>query len=198
MKRVLFLSTHLGSGHEYLSQVLKSHTKIQEFTNTGCFSHPDVLMNLMHLPHKDNTSTAIYMTTLLKNESFNCDKLCEVCKFVYLIRPPKYTLNAILHAKLHNDPQHALNYYMFRLRRLSQMAKMTPGAVFLTYDDLVRGDEKPLIEEYLNLKTALEPCLLPFEDLEDIVHTSIVEKGQEIYEKYLRYMKSLPLHFPDL
>jgi len=192
MRTLLFIATHLGSGFQHLYEVLDSHAKIQGFENKGGFTHPDVAMNVMALPHKDRTSTAIYMATLLKNESLTCNEFCKFSKFIYLMRPAKFSINVMVQ----NDgyaPQQALNYYMFRLRRLSQLAKLTPGALFLTYDDLVRNEENKLIEEYLNLKTPLESQLLPFEDMGDVIHTSIIEKGQEVYEKYLRYMNGLDL-----
>jgi len=194
MKTLLFIASHYGSGYEYLYKVLDSHPKIQGFTTKVCFSHPDVVINASTMPHKDRTSTAIHMTVLLKNESLTSKAVCKFCKFIYLIRPPTLALNIMVRENGYG-PQQALNYYMFRLRRLAQLAKLTPGAVFLTYDNLVRNEECKLIEQYLNLKTALEPRLVPFDDIENIIHASIVDKGQEVYEKYLKYMNSLDLPF---
>ena len=46
----------------------------------------------------------------------------------------------------------AKRYYCFRLRRLYEMAKKTPGAIFLTWDDIKSKKKLELVENYLNIK----------------------------------------------
>lgn len=70
------------------------------------------------------------------------------------------------------------------------MSKKTAKAVMLTHDNLVAGEGLDLIEEYLNLKTALQiPDVPP--DGGDEAPTEIIDVAQDTYERYLYQMKSM-------
>jgi hypothetical protein len=74
------------------------------------------------------------------------------------------------------------------------MAKRTPGAVLLTWDDLTSAAGLPLIEEYLDLKKPLDLSLQHFVQKEGgDVDPDLMKRGEEAYERYLFYLKQLDL-----
>ncbi len=129
------------------------------------------------------------------NTTFTNKELCKIAKFIYLIRPPYHALHEMADFDSYK-PQEALDYYIFRLQRVAQLAKLTPGAVFLTYDNLVRKEGYDLIESYLNLKTPLERREMPERPVSRNIHSSFIEKGDEVHAKYLNRMKAMDLLMP--
>jgi hypothetical protein len=181
MNKVLFLISHLGSGYEHLFNVLDENPKIRGYDDEFIFKHPDDLYDFAR-------DDAICMTPSLHNHTFN-GNLCQydqLCKFIYIIGP-SHCLNLIEYA-----PQKALDYYEFRLARICQLANSTPQAVFLTWDDMVRGKGFDLIEEYLGLDTPIARKAVNF-SFEEKVPLALVDKGQEVYGKYLQKLKSMDL-----
>ena len=192
-KKVLLLISHHGSDYQSLYSLLDKNPRIQGEFKQLTLKHADEVIDITKQNHKDNSTASIYMIPMLVNFSLASKELCKVCKFVHLIRPALHTLNSIVELNIF-DPQTALDYYMFRLRKISAIAKETPGSVFLTWDDLCRNEGFNLLEEYLNLKTPLGKIEVP-EPGASVVHQSIIDKGQEVYERHLRYMKTLDLQF---
>jgi hypothetical protein len=70
------------------------------------------------------------------------------------------------------------------------MAKRTPEAPILTYDDMVSGKSLPIIEEYLNLKTPLNK-VEGGQGVPDSIDSKIAEKAQESYERHFYYLQKL-------
>ena len=68
------------------------------------------------------------------------------------------------------------------------MAKQSPGAVFLTWQDLLDGQGQPLIENYLNLKEQLNTGIFP-ESTDDNVPIELIEQAQDSYERYYYYLR---------
>lgn len=194
MKTVLFVASHLCSGSNELISVLNENERIQINTTKLVYEHPSVLDNLFSLGHKLDNSAAIYGSQLLYNTSLSCNAFYDFSKFIYVVTPAKPTLNRIKKELEEYTELSACRYYCFRLRRLYEMARHTPGAVFLTGDDLKNKNGSNLIDEYLNLKTPTDFGNLSMVEPEtDDFDTSLLEEAQDSYEKYLYRFNRLDL-----
>jgi len=190
MKTVLLLVSHLGASSNALFDALNKNSRIQGFRTDRPYYNTDTLQHLTAYEHKLRNTAAIYMDELLYNFKFAAKNLYKICKFVYLIREAKPSLNKII-AKGYSQYA-ADNYYRYRLRRICEMAKRTPGAPLLTWEDMVSGRGFPLIEEYLNLKEPIKKINVGPEAT-DVVKYKIAEKAQEAYERHFLYLKKFNL-----
>ncbi len=191
MKKVVFIISHLFSGSNSLLETLNQNPRIQ-IRDTGFqYNHPSNLDNLFSMGHKLNNTAAIYGDHLLHNISLTSKSFYSFCKFIYVINSAKPTLNLLFNSKKFNE-LNSLRYYAFRLRRIAEMAKSTPGAILLTANDLKDNKGKEIISNYLNLKDSLNDCRMD-NIYPDILSSQYVKKADESYEKYLYYLKTLPL-----
>jgi hypothetical protein len=142
-----------------------------------------------------------YVDKLLHNYDFACKPLYKICKFIYMIRSPEVPLATLIMRGY--PPAGAENHYLFRLRRMCEMAVHTDG-VLLTYEDLVKRRAFPLLKNSLGLKSDLLDNFTPF-DFDDInmnsgkilknptepdvdVPEDVVKRCVTGYHKYLRFM----------
>jgi len=196
MKNVVFIMSHFGSGSFDLVRMMNRNPRITIENSGARYYHPDDLEWLFSKEHKLKNAAAIYGDHILLNANFACDALLKAYKFIYVIRSAKMALNRIVTQSKFSE-KNTLSYYAFRLTRISEMAKATPGAVLLTWEDLTSATGLPLIEEYLGLKTQLEPTIDEF--VQDETQTQcnlpseLIQQGQEAYERYLYYLKQLDL-----
>ena len=91
-------------------------------------------------------------------------------------------------------PEFAIRKYLFRLRRLCEMAKRTDG-ILLTWEDLSAGKGMDLIENYLDLRQKLpfDPLLLqPYSRRfnSDFLANKRLVEVEESYQRYLYWLKS--------
>jgi hypothetical protein len=195
MKKVCFIVSHLGSGSIDLLDILNKNPKCMIHDSKFSYKSPEDLNWLFYSDHRCRDSSAIYGDHLLFNTSFSCKKLYEYCKFIYVIRPPRATLNEINILKNPKyQPNHASLYYKYRLRRICEMAKRTEEAVFLTWDDLSKGTAFNLIEDYLGLKKQLTNDYHHFISNEkDSFEESIIKECEDAYERYYYYLSKLNL-----
>lgn len=192
MKKVIFIVSHLASGSTGLLAEMNHHPRIRIYNAQGQYNSPLDLEPLMRGDEFDHAG--MYCGDhLLFNPSFCCAALYDMCRFIYVIRPPKPTLNLILS---HNAlaPEQMVNYYLFRIRRIFEMARRTPGGVLLTWNDMISGMGLELIGDYLNLKKPIihEPqfysAMSP-----DLLSSSETKEAEECYEHYLYRLKQLDL-----
>lgn len=191
MKNILFIVSHLGSGSNFLFDALNKNPRIQGIRTNTPYSHPDSLDVLTSTSHKTDNSAAIYMDELLYNFVFSCPQLYRECKFIYFVREARPTLNKIVSIPSLNqkyEPEYASKYYRYRLRRMCEMAKRTPDAPFLTFDDLISKKKNLLIEQYLNLKDPIEVPEIK-DDYSDAVDIDVIKNAQESYDRYFYYFK---------
>lgn len=199
MKKILFVCSHYYSGSASLCESLNVHPKIQQYqlSNHHPYSNPTDLLFLTEQNHKLNNRSAIYMEELNRNIDLTTKIAYEKCNFIYVIREPKPVLNFLIG----NDkmkPSFAARYYLFRLRRLCEMAKRTPNAILLTWQDLVTARCNPLIENYLSLKQPIEPYNLDrFKKnfSTDLVNFDLLSQAESAYEKYLYFLKQQNLQY---
>jgi hypothetical protein len=187
MKKILFVVSHLGSDSGSLCEILHANPLVQFYNTKVIYSHIDVGLALASQPHKCDTTAAIWADELLHNH-----RLCHKCfyqwaQFVYVIKDARHSL----HAMQPTDSKTAdinYRYYVYRLRRICEMARKTPGAVLLTN----LTNLKPL-EGYLNLQeplgevsvNAVNPC--------KFVTPEHIRKGQESFERHYYYLRNLDL-----
>jgi|GEM_PF-6906722 len=193
MNPVLFVTSHLCSGADGLISILNINPRIEMLCPQIVYEHPTDLEPLIEQQHKLSNTAAIYGDYLWYNSQFSCKALYKLCKFVYVIREAKSSINEITEHYRHSIDM-VPAYYAFRLRRICEMAKRTPGAVLLTWNDLATGKGLPLIEEYLRLKTPLihHAELFTHSELDDVPN-EIIEKSQECYERHLYFLRHLEL-----
>lgn len=200
MKKVAFIVSHFGSGSFYLVDVLNENPRCTIFGSKNRYEHPDDLQNLFKYHKLKNHSGAIYGDQLLYNHSFSCKSLYDCCKFIYVIRPARQSLNEIYKTNKTYSKDGMVRYYRFRLRRICEMAKRTKNAVLLTYDELISGECFGTIQEYLKLIDPLhhlESCgETDRPSAENNFSEQIISEAQDCYEKYFYYLSKLPLIRP--
>ena len=183
MRKVAFVISHLGSDSVELVRILNENPRILIHTSTTNYESVKSLDWLFESGHKLDNTAAIYGDHLLHNHQFAAPSLYKFCRFIYVIRPAKSSLNAISNSTAHR-------YYCFRLRRICEMAKRTPNALLITWPDLADGRAFHKIEEFLNLKNELKSTTLSFIE-EHELSPEFVEKAQDSYERHLYYLKHL-------
>lgn len=195
MKKVCFIVSHLGSGSLDLLDILNKNPKCSFENSLVEYDSPIVLDWLFNKKHKTRNASAIYGDHLVYNMSISCKTLYEICKFIYVIRPARSSLNEIMATKGSTYTEKtATNYYKFRLRRICEMAHRTPDAVLLTWDDLAKGTGFPIIEEYLGLKEQLKVEYYHFSlDSRNNFNENLITEAQDAYERYYYYLNNLKL-----
>ena len=130
MKKLVFICGHAYSGSNALYEAMNQHPRIQGFRRNGFNTYENKLSLLRYTQqkHKLNNRSAIYMDELLYNQQLQTKDAYEICKFIYVIRHPIASISLMI-AKDKIKPSFACRYYSFRMRRLCEMAKRTPGAV---------------------------------------------------------------------
>ena len=193
MKKVCFIVSHLGSGSIDLVDILNKNQKCVIYNSDSKYETPEDLNWMFARGHKCRDSSAIYGDHLLYNMSFSCRKLYEFCKFIYVMRPARATLNEIITLSYPRyEPEYAARYYRYRLRRMCEMAKRTPDSVFVTWDDLARGKAFPAIEEYLGLKSQLMTQHNHFMlNNKDSFKENLISECDDAYERYYYYITNL-------
>ena len=190
MKKVCFVVSHLGSGSSELVESLNKNPRCEIHSTRVQYSSPDSLNWMFARGHKMRNSSAVYGDHMLLNASLSCKKFYEFCKFIYVIRPARQSMEGIMASGY--GEEEASRYYRFRLRRMCEMAKRTPGAVLATWDDMLRGEILGAIESYLGLDVPLER-MIPSENAPSKAKESSVEQCQDAYERYHYFMKNLGL-----
>lgn len=198
MKKVCFIVSHLGSGSQDLLDILNENPRCSIENSQTRYSNPEDLNWLFSKPHKCRDSSAIYGDHILFNPSFSCKSLYNVCKFIYIIRPPRQSLNQThIFRKSGLEGEFAAKYYSFRLRRICEMARKTPNSLLLTWDDLSSGRAFSSIEEYLKLSTQLKVEYRHFcSENRDEFDESLLAKCEDAYERYYYYLSKLEIKRP--
>ena len=181
MKSFVFITSHIHSGYSKLIECLNVHPQCIFSDSEKTYDGIKHIEAAWKKPHKYNKSGAIYGDSLILNQDFSCYSLIDFCKFVYLIRNPRFVINNLIIVN-HMKPHLACDLYAFRLRRLFELASKTKGAVFLEYADLKAG--LPLIEHYLGLRSPLEPIDFPEVSFMDVCPYAVMKVAESTYERY--------------
>lgn len=195
VKKVCFVVSHLGSGSSDLVDILNDNPRCDIQSSPISYCGPHDLERLFSRPHKCRDSSAVYGDHLLFNTSLSCRNLYDICSFIYVIRPARSSLNEISTLSEYGlSGRFAARYYGFRLRRICEMAKRTPGALFLTWDDLASGRAFPSIEGQLGLKVQLKSRYHHFNaGFRDEFDERLISECQDAYDRYYYYLDRLDL-----
>lgn len=195
MKRVVFIISHLASGSAQLVHWLNHSDRINIQTTFSSYDHPTDLLRLYNTPHKCKTPAAIYGDHLLHNISFQCKRLYDWCEFIYIMRGGRDTLQEVAISQPYTE-QTSYRYYCFRIRRIYEMAKRSPRAAMITWNDLITGRAIPFLEQFLRLRQPL-PRLTP--DSEMFMNSpfreiapDLLSKSQDCFEYYRYRITQLP------
>ena len=189
MKKVAFIVSHLGSGSFELINILNKNSRCNFFNSNSQYSHPDDVRWMFNYAKLSNYSGSIFGDHLLYNSSFSCKSLYNYCKFIYIVRSPRFALNEIYNNK---KVKNFLLYYKFRLRRICEMAKNTPNFLFFTWEDLANQSAFPILEKFLNLKEPLQKDDDLFKiETESNINESIISDAEDCYERYYYYLNNL-------
>lgn len=199
MKKILFICSHLNSGSSVLFDALNCHPRIQGYNLADRISYaePINLLTLTEQTHKLDNRSSIYMDELLHNHHLSTKVAYKECKFIYVLREPVDVLNLLIN-KHKMKPSFAIRYYTYRLRRLCEMAKRTPNAVLLTWDDLIESRGINLIEEYLNLKQPVffnSDLLCSLKPTNNSIDFKFISKVEDTYQRYLYYLKNQNIRY---
>jgi hypothetical protein len=181
MKNVVFIVSHLESGSLGLISILNQHSRLRISNSQYKYENPLDLEPLFKNRESDH-SGFYYGDHLISNTSFTCKHLYKICKFIYVIRPAKPTINLLVSSY---DLKTAITHYCLRIRRIYEMFRMTPDAVLLTWADMVSGVGLPLIKKYLELKESFVHNPNVFSQPLDELLPSDVNEAEFCYEKYL-------------
>lgn len=180
--------------------ILDGNPRIQGFRLNRVYSHFFVASDqLTKHRHKCDSSAAIWMDELLFNTMLTTTVFYEhpKFKFIYLVRSPEPTLNQLV-VRGNYSPLGALRYYCYRLRRICEMAKRTPGAVLLTWEEVVSGRGFPKIEEYLEL---VNPLVAPPDffvehaPIHQLIPADYLREAESSYERHLFFLKNQELRY---
>jgi hypothetical protein len=200
MKKLIFVCSHLHSGSSDLCSILDENPKIQICKNfeKQNYSNPLDIFYVTSASHKTNNKSALYLDHLLFNYQLSMKAAYSYCKFIYVIRNPEPTINLLV-TKDGMTAENASRYYSYRLRRLYEMSKKTPGSVLLTWDDLQSGNYASILESYLSLNQPLvkdaEKFVTCGEAKFSLGHHEL-EELENKYQKYLYYLKNEQLMVP--
>ena len=186
MKKVVLLMSHLGSGSDALYAAMDAHPSIQGYAGDSTYDTPLRLITLTEKKHKLNNASRIYMDHILYNHQY-CLKPDPMVRMVFLVREPEASIDYMINMKLLRR-QEAKRYYLYRIRRLCELAKRNTGSVFLKYSDIRDGKGMDIISGHLGLKD----CLPPLSDLstpsgKNCLSLHEYESLGDSYEKYLYY-----------
>lgn len=188
MKKVCFIISHHGSGSFDLLNILNQNPRCDIHSSQYSYDNPQDLNWMFLKNHKCRDNSAVYGDHLLYNMSFSCKKLYNYCKFIYVIRPARASLNEMI--SMNYQQEYAARYYRYRLRRICEMAKKTPDSVLVTWEDLVKGYFSE-IENMLNLKEKLYLKNHHFITQEtNSFKESLVSECEDAYERYYYYLKN--------
>lgn len=172
MKKICFITSHLGSGSSVLATSLNENPRVELFRSEFPYTDLTSFQILTERKHKLDNSAAIYLDELLYNHQLQTKIAYQFCQFIYVIRPPATTL------ALGVKPE----YYSGRVLRMCEMAKQT-GGLLLTWDSLPHS--LSAIEEYLCLREKLVLGSLSHMQ-QGFTSCESLEKDYEFYLSFLK------------
>ena len=186
MKKVVLLMSHHGSGSDALYALLDSNPRIQGFQDDSSYDTPLRLVSLTERRHKLSNASRIYMDHLLHNYQY-CLKPDPMVRMVFVVREPEGSVDYMVNMKILRR-QEAKRYYLYRLRRLCELARRNRGSVFLTYSNLREGKGMDILADHIGLRDPLPPLtdfVVP--SGKSVLQLHEYERLSESYEKYLYY-----------
>ncbi len=151
MNQLFLVVSHLGASSNSLCKAIACTETIHWMREGFVYKHPtDITAYLSAIRHK-----GVFLNEILYNYQIAHKGVYQAANFIYLIRDPASAIQ-INKAK---DAALAVNYYVFRLRRIYEMAKETKNAIFLSWYDLTDRDGFALINTRLQIYGRFEPIV---------------------------------------
>lgn len=171
-RRFLFILSHMRSGSSLLTHLLVNNPEVFGFgechvPHTGPRSLREVSFKTTVRLHAMPAREAWVLDKILHNQLTIDNRLMrsEAGRFVFLLRNPEATLRSLLSLRRWvsdsdiRKPEHALEYYMTRLKGLRDLAAEIPSgrALLLHYEDLLEctADVLRTLEQHLALSSPL-------------------------------------------
>lgn len=199
MRKTVFVITHVGSGYEILLSTLFNNPRIIPILNQSQNTYTN-MFDIINAPieHGFYTKASIFLDCILYNHLFSAYDSFDLCNFIYFVDEPKFSLPRISKEKRNNNMITCQRHYLYRLRRICEMAKRTPNALFLKFKDVYKPETYELLEKHLNLKEKLEiPTLKPDYLSIDCVSQNLLDITDSAYEKYMYFVKQQKLIFAN-
>lgn len=147
MKRFMLVVSHLGADSNSLCAALDKTEPIQWIKSSFVLTHPNDLTSFFTgINHKYSNSIGMFASETLYNYQISHKRVYDFCNLLYLVRDPRSAVK-ISQPK---DATVAINYYIFRLRRIYEIAR-DAGGIFLTWDDLVNRNGFSFVLDKLKL-----------------------------------------------
>jgi hypothetical protein len=190
-KELLLVITHYRENN-VLVDTLNTNKRIQKIDlqlykdMSNFFSLGSIRIGYKKNPH-------IYMDSLYYNHQFSFAPLLNFSKFIYLVNKPRLVMPSLVESNRYS-PESCLNYYCFRLRKIYEMIRKTPGQNFKVFfdEEFILPDTYKKIQEFLDLKE--EFSIRKENSVADFnVSNTILEKANECYEKYRFKIKELQM-----
>lgn len=197
MRKTVFIISHVGSEYEVLISTLFRNSRIIPILNQSQNNYHN-LLDVLNAPieHKFYNKATYFADCILHNHLFSAYDSFDYCKFIYLVEQPRYALPRIIKERPNNNFLFCQRHYLYRIRRMCEMAKRTPQAIFLHSKDIYNPDTYKVIENYLNLNEKLEIPSLKTDYLNiDCVSQNLLDLTESAYEKYLYFLKQQNLVF---
>lgn len=200
MKKIALICSHDYSGSSQLYDAMTENPRIHGCRGDKTYANMEDFYWLSQNEHKIRNNAGVFIDELLSNMQLRTKEAYGLCKFVYVVRSPEQVINYMVVRK-NIRADYAARAYLFRIRRLCEMAKRTPGAVLLTYDDLREGRGIDLIEEHLCLKepikwrpASLAPVSMRLSPAN--FAPEALAQVEEGWERYLYFLKNQSLRMP--
>lgn len=197
MRKTVFIVSHIGSGYDVLLSTLLRNPRIIQIPNI-CRNFYKNLLDIINASaeFKFHNQATNFIDCNLFNHMFSAYDAFNICSFIFLINEPKQSLQEITKYKKESSLLSCQRYYLYRLRRICEIAKRTPQAVFLTNKDLYKPETYNLLENHLNLRENLEIPTPKADYLSiDSLPQDVLDATESAYEKYFYFLKQQNLKF---
>lgn len=107
---------------------------------------------------------------------------------VFLVREPEGSIDYMVNRRIFRRSE-AKRYYLYRLRRICELAKRNPNSLFLTYSKLREGRGLVELRDYIELKDDLsfsQEFVVP--SGKNCLQLNEYESLSSAYEKYIYYV----------
>ena len=187
MKKVVFLMSHVGSGSNALYALLASNPRIMGLENDNVYDNQASLITAAERKHKLNNASRMYLDHILYNFQYNLRPDPWV-RMVFLAREPEGSIDYMVNRRIFRRPE-AKRYYLYRMRRMCELARRNPNSIFLTYSRLREGRGLVELRDYLELKDDLsfsQEFVVP--SGKNCLQLHEYESLSSAYEKYIYYV----------
>jgi len=188
LKKVCFVVSHLGSGSESLAAALNAHPQCTIHESGVRYESASSLRWLFRAGHKCRDASAVYGDHLIFNSSISSRHIYRVCRFIFVIRPARHSLEEIMSAGY--SAEGASSYYRFRLRRICEIAALAPSRMILEWDDLAKEETSDRICEYLGIYGPMD-SVRTVEKEGGRCPEGVISDCQDAYERYHYYLRRL-------